>query len=98
MHISMCCNVYAVNVIIYLCRLFGLPGSVKCVMEEGMPTYRNPFQKGNLYVKFEITFPPNKFADETRLKVHVITILYSLVSVCVHTVTHSQFISYSRNP
>ena len=44
-------------------------GSVKCVMEEGMPTYRNPFQKGNLYVKFEITFPPNKFANENQLKV-----------------------------
>ncbi|KAK2173552.1 hypothetical protein NP493_868g03022 [Ridgeia piscesae] len=44
------------------------PGSVKCIMEEGMPTYRNPFQKGNLHVKFDITFPPNKFADEKQLK------------------------------
>ena len=51
------------------CELLYFPGSVKCIMEEGMPTYRNPFQKGNLHVKFDITFPPNKFADEKQLKV-----------------------------
>ena len=72
-------------ILYYICRLCHLSGSVKCVMEEGMPTYRNPFQKGNLYVKFEITFPPNKFADENKLKVrsrvHVVKILYILVCV-----------------
>ncbi|XP_064641723.1 dnaJ homolog subfamily A member 2-like [Lineus longissimus] len=44
------------------------PGCVRCVMKEGMPRYRNPFNKGNLYVKFNIGFPPSNFADEKHLK------------------------------
>ena len=44
-------------------------GALRCVVGEGMPMYRNPFEKGNLYVKFEITFPPNKFTVESKLKV-----------------------------
>jgi DnaJ family protein A protein 2 len=44
------------------------PGDVRCVMMEGMPIYRNPFEKGNLFVKFEITFPENNFANEKELK------------------------------
>jgi DnaJ family protein A protein 2 len=38
-------------------------------MNEGMPRYRNPFSKGNLYIKFNIGFPPSNFADEKHLKV-----------------------------
>jgi len=44
------------------------PGSLRCVEGEGMPIYRNPFEKGNLFIKFEITFPPNNFIDEPKLK------------------------------
>jgi len=44
------------------------PGCIRSVIGEGMPTYRNPFEKGNLFVKFDITFPPNKFAPEVQLK------------------------------
>lgn len=45
------------------------PGSVRCVIDEGMPIYRNPDEKGRLFIKFEITFPPNHFTDETHLKI-----------------------------
>lgn len=34
-----------------------------------MPIYRNPFEKGNLYIKFEITFPPNQFLESAKIKV-----------------------------
>jgi len=40
-----------------------VPGEViksndlKCVYGEGMPTYRNPFEKGKLIVKFAVDFP-----------------------------------------
>ena len=44
-------------------------GATRCVYNEGMPIYRNPFEKGNLYIKFELTFPPNQFANEKQLKV-----------------------------
>ena len=30
---------------------------LKCVFGEGMPTYRNPFEKGKLIVKFAVDFP-----------------------------------------
>merc|ERR1711881_313869 len=30
---------------------------IKCVYGEGMPTYRNPFEKGKLIVKFSVDFP-----------------------------------------
>ncbi|KAL9641775.1 hypothetical protein ABK040_007451 [Willaertia magna] len=33
------------------------PGSVKQIDKEGFPTYKNPFEKGNLYIKFEIELP-----------------------------------------
>lgn len=45
------------------------PGDVKAVMGEGMPQYKNPFEKGNLFVTFEIQFPDNNFTNENKLKV-----------------------------
>lgn len=33
------------------------PGDVKAIREEGMPLPRNPMNKGNLYVVFDIEFP-----------------------------------------
>jgi DnaJ family protein A protein 2 len=44
------------------------PGSLKGVIGEGMPRYRNPFEKGNLYVKFDVTFPDNHFAAEPQIQ------------------------------
>ncbi|KAF2896899.1 hypothetical protein ILUMI_09286 [Ignelater luminosus] len=44
------------------------PGDVKMVPGEGMPQYKNPYEKGNMYVTFEIRFPDNHFANETQLK------------------------------
>ncbi|KAJ3344311.1 Type I HSP40 co-chaperone [Gonapodya sp. JEL0774] len=44
------------------------PGDVKSINGEGMPVYRNPFQKGNLYVKFEIEFPPLGWFNPERLR------------------------------
>ena len=31
---------------------------VKVAAGEGMPIYRNPFEKGNLIVQFEVEYPP----------------------------------------
>lgn len=33
------------------------PGDVKCVDREGMPHYKNPFEKGKLFIKFNVEFP-----------------------------------------
>merc|ERR1740130_245387 len=33
------------------------PQSLKCVVDEGMPIHRSPFQKGRLFVYFKVTFP-----------------------------------------
>ncbi|XP_023029781.1 dnaJ heat shock protein family (Hsp40) member A4-like [Leptinotarsa decemlineata] len=32
-------------------------GDVKCIMNEGMPQYKNPFEKGRLIVQFWVQFP-----------------------------------------
>lgn len=50
------------------CRHLFDSGSIRCVTGEGMPRHRNPFEKGNLYVKFEIAFPPNQFIEPDKLK------------------------------
>jgi DnaJ family protein A protein 2 len=33
------------------------PGDMLCVRDEGMPQHRNPFNKGNLFIKFSVVFP-----------------------------------------
>lgn len=33
------------------------PGTVKMLKGCGMPTYKNPFEKGNLFIEFEVIFP-----------------------------------------
>lgn len=43
-------------------------GDVKCVADEGMPTYKNPFEKGRLKITFDIKYPDNHFATEPVLK------------------------------
>lgn len=32
-------------------------GEIKCIFGEGMPTYRNPFEKGKMIVQFVVDFP-----------------------------------------
>lgn len=43
------------------------PGSTKGIRGEGFPIHRNPFEKGNLYIKFDVTFPENQFASSAHL-------------------------------
>mmetsp|Transcript_1805 Transcript_1805/g.6393 ORF Transcript_1805/g.6393 Transcript_1805/m.6393 type:complete len:405 (-) Transcript_1805:297-1511(-) len=43
------------------------PGQVKMIQGEGMPTYKNPFEKGNLFIEFTVDFPkkiPENIATE----------------------------------
>lgn len=30
-------------------------GELKCVQNEGMPMYKEPFEKGQLFIKFEVS-------------------------------------------
>ncbi|XP_061595292.1 dnaJ homolog subfamily A member 1 [Cololabis saira] len=43
------------------------PGDTKCVINEGMPTYRRPFEKGRLIIHFSVSFPPDNFLPENKL-------------------------------
>ncbi|XP_014775239.1 dnaJ homolog subfamily A member 2 [Octopus bimaculoides] len=43
------------------------PGTTKVVKGEGMPIYRNPFEKGDLFITFDVEFPSNNFLDPTRM-------------------------------
>ena len=41
------------------------PGSFKAVYDEGMPTYQQPFNKGKLFIHFNVKFPePGDLSDD----------------------------------
>lgn len=44
-----------------------VPGVVKGVKNEGMPMHRNPFEKGFLYIKFDVKFPEKQFTTPDKL-------------------------------
>jgi DnaJ family protein A protein 2 len=44
------------------------PGCTRCIIGEGMPTHRNPFERGNLFIKFNVRFPADIESDEEVLK------------------------------
>lgn len=44
------------------------PGSVKKIRGEGMPTYRNAFSKGSMFITFSIEFPI-RLSDKLRDKI-----------------------------
>lgn len=39
------------------------------VKGEGMPQYRNPFEKGDLFIKFDVQFPDNNWISPEKLSV-----------------------------
>ncbi|KAI8927798.1 hypothetical protein BC831DRAFT_398298 [Entophlyctis helioformis] len=39
------------------------PGETKVINNEGMPTYRRPYDKGAMFVTFDIIFPPPNWAE-----------------------------------
>uniref|UniRef100_A0A8C5NUH8 DnaJ homolog subfamily A member 2 n=1 Tax=Jaculus jaculus TaxID=51337 RepID=A0A8C5NUH8_JACJA len=43
------------------------PGCGRVVRGEGMPQYRNPFEKGDLYIKFDVRFPENNWIKPDKL-------------------------------
>ena len=44
------------------------PGLEKEIPGEGMPTHKRPFDKGSLFVTFDVRFPPNNFCALEKLK------------------------------
>lgn len=44
------------------------PGDIKTVVGEGMPCYKDPFEKGNLHICFSIKFPDSHFTTKENLK------------------------------
>jgi len=40
---------------------------MKCILNEGMPTHKNPFEKGRLIVTFEVKFPPDKWLSTAKI-------------------------------
>ncbi|KAI7863088.1 hypothetical protein BDF14DRAFT_1847732 [Spinellus fusiger] len=44
------------------------PGMIKRVLHEGMPTYRRPDDRGDLYIRFVVEFPKDGFASSEQMK------------------------------
>jgi len=45
------------------------PGAIKCIADEGMPQYKRSSEKGNLYVRFNIEFPPDRWITPDKIEV-----------------------------
>ena len=63
----------------FILKITLIAGSSRTVPGEGMPMHRNPFEKGDLHIKFNITFPPNNFTNEDNLQVY--RVLYDISDV-----------------
>jgi len=44
------------------------PGEVRMIQSEGMPKHKSPFEKGNLYIQFNVEFPKPGSMKETQLQ------------------------------
>uniref|UniRef100_A0A2K5YEF4 J domain-containing protein n=1 Tax=Mandrillus leucophaeus TaxID=9568 RepID=A0A2K5YEF4_MANLE len=42
-------------------------GDIKCVLNEGMPIYHRPYEKGRLIIEFKVNFPENGFLSPDKL-------------------------------
>jgi DnaJ family protein A protein 1 len=42
-------------------------GDINCVLNEGMPIYRRPYEKGRLIIEFKVNFPENGFLSPDKL-------------------------------
>ena len=42
-------------------------GDIKCVLNEGMPIYHRPYEKGHLIIEFKVNFPENGFLSPDKL-------------------------------
>jgi DnaJ family protein A protein 2 len=44
------------------------PGQVMKIRDEGMPEYRRPFDKGDLFIKFTVQFPESGYMSVEQIK------------------------------
>jgi len=51
------------------------PGDIRVIEGEGFPKYKNPFLKGNLYIKFKLCFPEAEDLKEEGVKNQLIKLL-----------------------
>lgn len=56
-------------VIVYFCFKIDFLGAIRGIPNEGMPKFKYPETKGNLYVRFEVEFPQPHFKPEIQIKV-----------------------------
>ena len=47
-------------------------GKILAIKEEGMPDERNPLNKGNLYIEFNVEFPKANSLQEHTVKVSLV--------------------------
>jgi len=43
------------------------PGSVKCIIGEGMPIHKRPYEKGRLIIRFNVVFPKTMTPEAVKL-------------------------------
>ncbi|KAI4532242.1 hypothetical protein MG293_017507 [Ovis ammon polii] len=51
---------------LFMCQIVK-HGDIKCVLNEGMPIYCRPYEKGRLIIEFKVNFPENGFLSPDKL-------------------------------
>jgi DnaJ family protein A protein 2 len=51
------------------------PGDIRMIQELGMPTYRKQYEKGNLFISFQIEFPKQNFFQVIFLIIYIYNVL-----------------------
>jgi len=61
------------------------PGDIKCILNEGMPVYRNPLEKGRLVLHFDVKFPDkNELRPESLAKLETLLPARTQVQIPTH--------------
>uniref|UniRef100_A0A2K5EY58 CR-type domain-containing protein n=1 Tax=Aotus nancymaae TaxID=37293 RepID=A0A2K5EY58_AOTNA len=60
----MCMDIQLVEA---LCVITSHPGQIVKLLNEGMPIYRRPYEKGCLIIEFKVNFPENGFLSPDKL-------------------------------
>ena len=70
-HSCVCCFHYFLwhLILLYFLGKVVKNNEIRSIHGEGMPHYKNPFTKGQLIIKFNVTFPEDNFLPANKLEV-----------------------------
>lgn len=72
------------------------PGQVKKIVGEGMPHFKRPIDKGDLYITFQVEFPQDGWVTASALKVSIALVCRVVVSLLQTRYANLASIAFSQ--